>query len=137
MFSPFNIELKTKLETTEKERFYVIDKIQSFVAKHKGVDITFSENSVSFKSGFFGWTWDTFSQLDKGIFILNKNELTFKFYFTRTYIFFGLFFCFVTYKSQNIYIPALLFTLLITFNWLSARIRYKKLLEELSTELKN
>lgn len=137
MFSPFNIELKTKLETTEKERYYVIDKIRSFVDKNKGVDITVSENSVSFKSGFLGWTWDAFSQLDKGVFILNNNELTFKFRFTRVYIFLGLFFCFVAYKSQSIFIPVLFFTLLMTFYWLSARTRYEKLLEKLSTELKN
>lgn len=137
MFSPFRIELKTKLTTTESKQYYAINYIRTFVVKNKGEDIIVSENCVSFKSGFFGWSWDTFSQLDKGVFILNKDELIFRFHFIKAYIFFGIFFSFVAYQSKNISICILFFAIFMTINWLTANAKYKKLLQTLSIELNN
>jgi hypothetical protein len=137
MFSPFKIELKIRQTTTEKEFYYKIDHIRSFVEKNKGVDITINENSVSFRSRLFGWTTDPFSQLDKGIFILSKDELVFKFYFIRTYLLFGLFFCFVAYQSQNIFASTLIYITTMVFNWFFSKQKFEKLLLKLSAELVN
>ena len=135
MFSPFSIELKTKFQTTEKEIYYMINHIKSFIEKKKGENIIATENSVSFTSAFFGWTWDTFSQLDNGIFSIDNNELIFKFYIIKTYIFFGLFCSLIAYESHNIIIPIVIFITAMTINWLTAKVKYETLLRELSNEL--
>lgn len=137
MLSPFYIKLTTKLTVTDQDKAAVINFIKAFVDKNKAEDITATENSVAFKTSFFGWSWDTFSQLDKGVFTLNKNELTFKFYFIRTYIFFAIFLSMVAYQTRDIKVCIFFFLALFIGNWVTASVRYKTLLEKLTVEINN
>lgn len=104
--------------------------IEKFVIENKGQDITRTRNQITFKVSMLGWTWDYFSLLDAGIFIVEENKVIFKFSLYKRILVFIIMSSLIVYTSKNIF-ACFPFIIMLLLNWATALVRYRGMLNKL------
>ena len=135
MINPFKIICSTKLIANDFEKEFAINYLKEYVDKNKGYDITTTSDSLVFKVSIFGWSWDIFSQIEKGIFKLDNNALIFEGSMYRIFFCFALVCLMVCFETRDIDTIAFLFVGPCVLNWVIASVRYKTLVETLTKEI--
>jgi len=129
---PFSIKIKKKYDLNLKGSTILVEEIEKFVTDNKGLVLSKTDNSLKFKSGFAFGKWDLFAVVDSGIFIIDKNRITFKFSMYKIFIVAAIAsFAFVS-VSENVYFGIVVFGLFGVLNWIIAIYRCKEALEDIA-----
>ena len=79
---PFSIKYKREIDPMvllKRGNEPILNLVKIFVEKNKGRNIVVTEDSVSFDTAFFKWSFDTFAEIRKGVFIIEGDKLVFEF----------------------------------------------------------
>lgn len=131
MNTPFRTTISKLFNNDISNNDIYIENIRIFVVKNKGQDIEITDCTLSFKVSIFGWTWDFFSFINNGKFIITPKEIIFHFSMSRIVVFFMAVSIIAFFNTKDFYVffP---FIGVIFLSWAAAFFKYKKMLEKFS-----
>lgn len=114
-----------------EKREIIINYINDYVIDKKADNILKNNYSVTIRTSILGWNWRTFASIDKGIFTVWDNKLTYEFSMYWLFIIVPIFSLLISYSSKNIKIGIFLFVFLGLGNWIMTKVKQKKIFDEL------
>lgn len=136
MIFPFKILLKKKIEAlidpskTDK----ALDYLETMLKYYKIEKTERTPNKLTFKTSFFGWNWEYFALIEKGIFTIENGELAFEYFLFRGFVFTTVMLAYFFYITRSWFVICF-FMLPFTVSWFHALIRNRRLLDHIAKDL--
>jgi hypothetical protein len=132
---PFSFTYTNKL-TEPIEKREIINLLAQYVEKNKGQDLVIKYDSLSFTVSLMSsWSFSKFVLIEKGVFTLNDDNISFKFYMYRLLIIAALMSILTIIQTHELWLGLFFFTVIGFGNWGYALFRYNRMLNHITASI--
>lgn len=129
---PFSFTYTNKL-TEPIEKNDIIKQLAQYVEENKGQDLIILNDSLSFKISLMSsWSFSKFVFIEKGVFTLSGNTISFKFYMYRLLIIAAMMSILTILQTHELWLGLFFFTIIGLGNWGYALLRYSRMLNDIT-----
>lgn len=122
------MKIQKDVQLLEDDHSFVLKKIEEFVLSNKGQNLSKMSNKISFNISLFGWSWDYFSLIDKGYFVVEHDKIIFGFSLYKRLIITLIICPLIIFSTKNVY-AFFPFIAMLALNYLIAYLKYKSMLK--------
>ncbi|PBQ33531.1 hypothetical protein CNR22_17690 [Sphingobacteriaceae bacterium] len=116
---------KFKRALSDKEKRELIDHVKASILNKVKADVYLSWDDLHFTVPFWVNNWNLFAMVDKGEFRFDSDTtLIYKIYYLKTFIIGLMIALTLAIGTREIVVVLVMFTFLITINWLTRRLRH-------------
>ena len=132
---PFTIKYSEHVIYQIENKNQILSRLNEYVLENKGQYVEKYGDKILFHTSMFGWNWDKFAEIEKGIFTLTDSAIHFEFFMYRHFIIVAISTIAVFCATQLISITFFVFLLFGMFNWIIALIKYKRMLKKFAASI--